>query len=168
VPGALCFFNGQYDEALKIWRKGYELYPDNPYSQFFYALILVYHKELDRAFAVIDQSAEATPNNVVSKLGLILKYGAKKDKESLFNLITPELERTIRQDATHCFFMAISLAMLDAKEEALDWLEHAEERGFINYPSLARKDPFLSSLSGEPRFQKLMERVKYEWVHFEV
>ncbi len=168
APGALYFCNGQYDEALTTWRKGYELYPDNPYSQFFFALILVYHKELDRAFAVIDQSAKATPDNVVSKLGLILKYGAKKDKESLFNLITPELERTIRQDSLHCFFTAISLAMLDAKEETLDWLEHAEERGFINYPSLAGKDPFLAKIRGEPRFQKLMERVKYEWEHFEV
>jgi serine/threonine protein kinase/Flp pilus assembly protein TadD len=168
APGLLHFYDGQYDEALKIWRKGYELYPDNPYSQFFLALILVYHRELDRAFAVIDQSAKATPDNVVSKLGLILKYGAKRDKESLFNLITPELERTIRQDVGHCFFMAISLAMVDAKEEALDWLENAVERGFLNYPSLAEKDPFLANIRGEPRFQKLMERVKYEWEHFEV
>ena len=29
-------------------------------------------------------------------------------------------------------------------------------------------DPFLASIRNEPRFRKLMERVKYEWEHFEV
>jgi hypothetical protein len=30
------------------------------------------------------------------------------------------------------------------------------------------KYPFLANIRAEPRFQKLMERVKYEWEHFEV
>jgi len=33
---------------------------------------------------------------------------------------------------------------------------------------LADIDPFLANIRGEPRFQKLMQRVKYEWEHFEV
>jgi len=60
-------------------------------------------------------------------------------------------------------------ALLDKKEEAIDWLEHAAlNRGFINYPLLAEKDPFLANIRSEPRFQKLMERVKKEWEEFEV
>jgi hypothetical protein len=35
-------------------------------------------------------------------------------------------------------------------------------------PFLNNYDPFLGKLRGEERFQKLMERVKYEWEHFEV
>jgi len=50
----------------------------------------------------------------------------------------------------------------------LNWLEHAVDRGFINYPLLAEKDPFLANIRGEERFKKLMERVKHEWEHFEV
>ena len=33
---------------------------------------------------------------------------------------------------------------------------------------LAEKDPFLENIRGEPRFKKLMERVKHEWENFEV
>jgi hypothetical protein len=29
------------------------------------------------------------------------------------------------------------------------------------------KDPCLANIRGEERFKKLMERVKYEWEHFE-
>jgi hypothetical protein len=59
------------------------------------------------------------------------------------------------------------LARLGAKEEALDWLENAVSRGFINYPYF-RCDPSLDALRGEERLKKLMDRAKYEWEHFEV
>ena len=48
------------------------------------------------------------------------------------------------------------------------WLEIALSRGCLNYPLLAEKDPFLANIRGEPWFINLMERVKYEWEHFEV
>ena len=54
------------------------------------------------------------------------------------------------------------------REEALDWLETASKRGFINYPLLSKYDPFLENIRVEPRFKKLMERVKHEWENFEI
>ncbi|MFC2166091.1 hypothetical protein ACFLT2_13980, partial [Acidobacteriota bacterium] len=59
-------------------------------------------------------------------------------------------------------------ALLDERNVAMDWLEHAVNRGFINYPLLSEHDPFLVNIRGEPRFKKLMERVKHEWENFEV
>ena len=59
-------------------------------------------------------------------------------------------------------------AMLNAKEEALDWLKHAIDIGFIPYPFFSRIDPFLNNIRGEERFKKLMKRVKKEWENFEV
>jgi len=63
--------------------------------------------------------------------------------------------------------VAAGLSLVGAKEEALDWLENAVNRGFINYP-LFQCDRFLDNIRGEERFKKLMERAKYEWEHFEV
>jgi hypothetical protein len=57
---------------------------------------------------------------------------------------------------------------VDERDEALLWLEHSILGGFINYPILNEKDPFLENIRGEPRFKKLMERVKHEWENFEV
>ena len=64
--------------------------------------------------------------------------------------------------------MAITFALLDERRRAPDWLENTVDRGFINYPFLAEKDPFLANLRGEEQFNKLMERVKKEWEEFEV
>ena len=59
--------------------------------------------------------------------------------------------------------MAEGLALLDEKDEAFDWLEHAVGKGFINYPFLAQHDPFLTNLRKDKKFSKLMEKVKAEW-----
>jgi non-specific serine/threonine protein kinase len=63
--------------------------------------------------------------------------------------------------------MADFYARLGDKEKALDWLENAVGRGFINYPYLRDYDPYLENIRGEPRFKKLLERVKHDWEHFE-
>ena len=52
--------------------------------------------------------------------------------------------------------------------EALDWLENAVNRGFLNYPFLSEYDPFLENIRGERRFKDLMERVKHEWENIDV
>jgi hypothetical protein len=56
---------------------------------------------------------------------------------------------------------------MDQIENAFEWLENAVDGGFINYPYMNSIDPFLENIRGEERFKKLMERVKYEWEHFE-
>jgi non-specific serine/threonine protein kinase len=64
--------------------------------------------------------------------------------------------------------IAASFALINEKDKSLEWLENAVDRGFINYPFLNEYDPFLENIRGEPRFKKLMERVKHEWENFEV
>jgi len=167
-PGWLCFYDGQYERAFQEWRRLYEMYPKNPYSQFWYSLILAYNKEIDKALSIIDQNAKANPDNVIANLGLILKYGILKDKDRAFQEMTPDFRKTCQRDPTFSHHLAGIFALLETKEEALDWLESAVNSGFINYPLLAEKDPWLENIRGEERFKKLMERVKYAWENFEV
>ena len=60
------------------------------------------------------------------------------------------------------------LALIGEKERALDCLELDLNLGMSNYPLMSELDPFLVGICGEVRFQKLMERVKYEWEHLKV
>jgi hypothetical protein len=62
--------------------------------------------------------------------------------------------------------MAGWFALVNERERALDWLEHWVDRGSINYPMLAHGDPLLQPLRGEPRFQRLLDRVRPEWERF--
>ncbi len=74
----------------------------------------------------------------------------------------------MRSDGTGVWVGAEIYAMNGNVSEALEWLQHGLEIGAINYPFLSTLDPWLDNIRGEPRFKKLMERVKYEWEHFEV
>jgi len=160
------FYDGDYEHALGQCRQAYQAEPENPMSQFFYAWTLTYAKDLDTAFSIIDRSARATPDNACTKFGLLLKYGLLKDKERALALLTPDFEKTCKRDHQWSYFVAIMLALGDIRNRSLDWLENAANRGFCNYPELKR-NPYFDNIRGEERFGKLLERVKYEWEHFE-
>jgi TolB-like protein/predicted Zn-dependent protease len=161
-------YDGQFGLALDSMRKWYQSDPENPVRGFHYALMLAYNKAFDEAFSIIDRSAKATPNNAVTKFGLLLKYGLLKDKEKAFQIMTPDFQKTCQRDSEWSYYVVVAFALLDEKKKALDWLENAVNRGFINYPFISMHDTFLDNIRGEERFNKLMERVKYEWEHFEV
>jgi non-specific serine/threonine protein kinase len=167
LQGALYFYDANYELALEQFRQWYQADPEGPVTQFFYAWTLTYNKQLDEAFSIIDQGAKVTPDNACTKFGLLLKYGLLKDREKALREMTPDFQKTCRRDHQWSYFVAIMLALNDAREESLDWLENAVNRGFINYPELER-NPYFDNIRGEQRFTKLMERVKYEWEHFEV
>ena len=166
--GGQHFYDGRYDDALQAWRRLYEVFPENPYSQFSYALILSYHNQLNEAFPIIDHNAKVNPNNVLTKLGLMLKYGLQGEKEKAFQEMTPDFRKTCQRVADFSHHLAGVFALLDEKDEAFYWLENAVGRGFLNYPLLSQKDPWLESLRSEERFKRLMERVKREWEDFEI
>jgi hypothetical protein len=63
--------------------------------------------------------------------------------------------------AADCF------ALVNEADVALDFLERAVEFGFINVPWRSTYEPFLASLRSEPRFGRLMERVRRAWRGFE-
>jgi len=167
IQGMYLIIDGQYAAALDPLRRSYEADPDNPMSQFFFATALLHEKRFDEAFSVIDRAAKVAPENACTKFSLMLRYSLQNDREKTLREMTPEFQKTSRRDHQWSYFVAIPLALLDAREESLDWLENAVNKGFINYPELER-NPYLDNLRDEERFKKLLKRVRHEWEHFEV
>ena len=163
---ALVLYEGKYELALEASRRAHQIDPENPISQFLYSWTLAYNNKIDEALSRIDQMEKGSPD-VSTKLGLLLKYGLLKDKEKAFQVMTPDFQKTCKRDPEWSHYVGVMLSLLDAKKEALDWLENATNQGFINYPAL-KHDTFLANIRGEERFKKLMERVQYAWEHFEV
>ena len=65
-------------------------------------------------------------------------------------------------------FMADSYALIDEKEEAVNWLRNDMNLGFINYPYLAEYNPLIENIRGDARFKELLEEVRKRWEQFEV
>jgi non-specific serine/threonine protein kinase len=116
----------------------------------------------------LEQLAEDVPHHYFARLGLLIKYALDGQKEKVLQLLCDDFIATSRRDVHYSWRMATGYALIDEKEDAIDWIENAVNRGFINYPFLAGYDPLLESIRGEVRFKALLERVRHEWEHFEV
>jgi eukaryotic-like serine/threonine-protein kinase len=168
MPFFVSIADGKYERALVELKKGYEALSNTPSLLNIYSWALAWAGQIEEAIIVADQSAKEAPNIVQKKLGLILKHSLLGDASSVRAEITPQFYEWSHRECTWSYFVATSFALADAKDEAIDWLEHAVDLGWINYPGIAEKDPFLNNIRGEERFKKLLERVKYEWENFEV
>jgi eukaryotic-like serine/threonine-protein kinase len=144
LQGVGYYYDGKYDLALGQLTKAYQMDPGNLGGLCRYALVLAYNKKSIEAFPIIERLAKDSPNNTFSKIALLLKFGLLKDREQMLQIMTPDFQKTCQRDAAFSYDIAIILALLGEKNKALDWLENAVNRGFINFPLLAEKDPWLA------------------------
>ena len=140
----------------------------NPLCRFCYAWTLLSAQKHKEAFKVIDLMEEDMPQEIFTELGLFYKYALQKDKPKLMPPVSDKLKAYAARDEVISIFLAECYALIDEKEKAITMIEHGVRWGFINYPYLNEINPFLENIRGEPRFKKLMERVKHEWENFEV
>jgi serine/threonine protein kinase/Flp pilus assembly protein TadD len=164
----LPLMEGHFVQALKVFKKMYQLDPKNPVFQYYYALIQAYNQNFEGAYSIIDQSVKDSLNNIMNSAMLFLKYALKGKKRDAINALTPEFTDVATNNEEASYWMAVCYALIDEKDKSLDWLENAVDRGFINYQFFNEYDPFLGKIRKEPRFKQLMDRVKYEAENFEV
>jgi TolB-like protein/predicted Ser/Thr protein kinase len=167
MRGYYCLYDCQFACALEQFRLLHQADPTSPLAQASYSWMLACNNKRAEALAVIGQMANKGQDNVMTVFSLLLKYALSSDAQSAQRLLTPDFRKTCARDFEWSYWVADRLSLAGAKEEALVWLEHSINRGFLDYPFL-QCDPLLDNIRGEARFKKLMERAKYEWEHFEV
>jgi TolB-like protein/predicted Ser/Thr protein kinase len=167
VRGLCSFYDCRFGPAAERARAFYGADSTSPIAQQLYAEFLAYNGQRDEALSVIDRVDASRSRNVQIVFSLLLESALLKDREAALRLMTPDFRKTCRRDYEWSYFVGSYLSLLGEKDEALDWLENAVNRGFINYPFM-QCDPLLAGIRGDERFEKLMERAKYEWEHFEV
>ena len=162
----------EFDNALKSFNNMLKLEPDSVLANFFIAYTLLWSKQYDKAYALIDRMAQEESSDQMHKVFtgwlLFLKYALNGEKSNPLELLNEDVRNYFWHDADLPWLGAGGFALIDEKKEAIRWLEHSINKGNINYPLLSEIDPFLENIRGEERFKKLMERVKYEWENFEI
>ena len=81
--------------------------------------------------------------------------------------MTPDIEAVANASDVFARFLAEGYAVAGVPARALHWLAIAVDRGFINYPFLARYDPCFETLLPDPRFEQLLEAVRQRWLRFD-
>ncbi|MCX6633839.1 MAG: tetratricopeptide repeat protein, partial [Acidobacteria bacterium] len=118
------------------------------------------------ACSAAEEIAVENAQDVWAQLAQALKHALLGEREPLVALITGEFESFCWNDPEIPEWFAGWFALVNERDRALRWLEHWVDRGSINYPMLAHGDPLLQPLRGEPRFQRLLDRVRPEWERF--
>jgi tetratricopeptide (TPR) repeat protein len=172
MEGLIYMFDLQFDRSLSAMSRMAQMEPDSPYPHIWRCYVFILKREYDKVLEQIDQFLQREDMGPSSsnwnEWSLFLKYALQGEKKKALDSISKETENWAWNDPDIPSLWAGHFALINEKEKALDWLERAVDRGCINYPLLAEQYPFLENIRGEPRFKKLMERVKHEWENFEV
>jgi serine/threonine protein kinase/Tfp pilus assembly protein PilF len=166
-PGWVEYYDGRFEASLEGFRKEYEMDPHSPYTRWAYGNVLVWAGRIDEGCEVLDRAVRDAPETTFSRFAAFLTSALRGKRDEALRAMTPELKAPAWRDIQLSWMVAACYAIVGEKTEAIDWLEQAARRGFINYPFLTEQNPFLESIRGEPRFQSLMEEVKRRWESFQ-
>jgi non-specific serine/threonine protein kinase len=167
-PGFVYWMQGKLELALASAAEYCQMDPESMMAKWYYAQVLAWNKRLDEAYEVMNQLAKSAPMHSLGTSISFLKYALQGNKDEAVRAFPESAQKIAWSDFHAPWMVAECFALIDEREEAIRWLEHAVDRGWCNFPLFSDIDPFLANIRGEPRFKKLMERVKYEWEHFEV
>ena len=167
-PSWLDYYSGNFEKAIDGYYKEYKMEPESPYTRWAYAATLAWALHTDEACVILEYILRDTPDSIYGQYASFLLNALRGNTDEACRVITPEVASSWKDQWQMPWMVASIYSMIGKTDESLDWLEHAVNRGFINYPFLNEYDPFLENLRGDERFRKLMERVKHEWENFEV
>ncbi|MFC1553163.1 protein kinase, partial [candidate division KSB1 bacterium] len=172
VLGIFQMYAGQLEDALSALHKFAKLAQDDLIANLFRVYIYAWKNQYDKTNVLVDQMVNqkslSRTHDIFAEWCLFFKYALKGDKTKALKTISEDTETYIWNDPELMWLGVCNYALIDEKEEAFKWLEHIIDKGFINYPFLSEHAPFLENIRSEPRFKKLMERVKHEWENFGV
>ena len=109
---------------------------------------------------------EPTPT-LAGRLCLFLQLALRGKRAEAAECVGEQLmARAWKVEWWSCW-MAECYAFIEEQDLALDWLDNAVERGFINDPHLSNHNKIFRKLDGNPRFAELLSRVRTAWEQFE-
>ena len=167
MPAWADILDGKFAAALEPYRQMVEMDPSNPMARLFYTWVLVINHMEHDVGALVDECPSDVRDTVPARIAFFLAFALAGKHGEAQAVLTPQVEAAARATDVFARFLAHGFALAGMAEPAMRWLEVAVDRGFINYPFLARHDPVFRLLRSEARFKRLLEVVRDRWERFE-
>ena len=166
------WMNGDLDQAIRCFEHVCESEPENTLVRMWIAFVLMWQGDFGQAFEIADHIARQQQVDSISTWNSEVLEFARQAFENKLEQAEASLSEVTRvflwEDPDVPWLMGGIYSVMDRRDEAIRWLERAIDRGSINYPLFAEKDPFYENLRDDERFEMLMERIKPKWQQFEV
>ncbi len=154
VSAGFYYKEGKLEEALEENRKALELNPYNIGGYWTYFDIYVKQDEDLKAIETLEKIMlmdTLTVKNATLVKGIYNKSGM----DGLFNWL---IELVLKNANPNPMNLAEWYAILDKKDESLDWLEKAYKEHRPNIPRI-NNNPRFDNLRTEPRFQAIIKKM---------
>jgi serine/threonine protein kinase/tetratricopeptide (TPR) repeat protein len=159
--GYAYFYARKYEQAHYHLDRAIAMNPTQEESYRVQGLILTLQKQFPAAERVLREALALAPECGSSTKATLAFCLAASGDQSYARQIAAELEERLKSEYVSPVEEAIVYMALGDKEKALDWTEQAieERRGWVAY---LRVHPIMDSLRGEPRFDALVQRMKFD------
>lgn len=148
----------EFEESLKQASKMEEMQPGSPASSHLIGMSLTQLGRLDEAIEWLRKNSERSFGHYAAQAALAHAYGVRGQKKEAAEIVAG-LRAAAKQHYISLFCLALAEAGIGESASALDSLERAFDEHDVWLIWLGR-EPRLDSLREEPRFQKMLERMK--------
>lgn len=167
MPAWADILEGKFAAAVEPYRQMFEMDPSNPMARLFYVWVLILNRHTDEIDRLVGTFPPEVRDTIPARLAEFLAHAVGGRRERAHATVTPAIETAAATTDVFSRFLAQGYALVDMRAQAMRWLAVAVERGFINYPFLARHDPFFRDLRSDDSFRQLMKTVRIRWEGFE-
>ena len=167
MPGYAEIMEGNLEAAINPYRQMFEMDQSNPMARLFFAWVLILNRRHDDVGALLKAFPPDQRDSLPGRLSFFLANAAAGRSSEAEAELTPQIEAIARATDVFPRFLAEGFALAGARESAIEWLRIAVDRGFVNYPFLARHDPAFEALRGDSAFETLLQIARHRWEQFE-
>jgi len=160
MVGDIKFYSGNIKESLPYFRRWLQRDPESPFVRYLCSYNFALNNELKESIDVLDSIIKETPSLIFAKFALFFKSALQGDKESALKYATEDLKREAASIEYFPINMAWGYALIDEKDEAVNWLNKSLDFGFSPYPLLLKFEIFHRVLKDHKGFRDYMEEIK--------
>jgi serine/threonine-protein kinase len=156
--GWLQYYARRYDDALDNLRRALALNPTSEETHRLLGLVYLQQGQYDDAAASFKEALANSENDALAFAGLG-HVAARRGRETEAHTILQQLDERARNRYVSPVAQAGLYVTLGETDRAFEWLEKAynDRRGWLAY---LRIEPMLDGLRGDPRFHRLLERMR--------